>query len=173
MGLVTLTPVNPNDEITAASVNSQPAAIAAVVNGQIDDTNISSVSGSKIANGTVTPAKTSFMTKTTDANGWTVYDYGNWKEYRKRFTFNQSIGGLAVLTVAPANGTGGTNLPTGLSTIGTNFTDYAYTVASGAGSLVLVLEGTTSATAINFTVSTSDGVVRSLSGFIDVTMVTP
>ena len=29
--------------------------------------------------------------KTTDANGWTVYDYGAWKEYEKRVAVNQSI----------------------------------------------------------------------------------
>lgn len=54
MTLVTLSPANPGDELTDDLINSQPEAIAAVVNGNIDDTNISSVSGSKIAGSTVT-----------------------------------------------------------------------------------------------------------------------
>ena len=57
MTLVTLEPVNPDEEITADSANRQPAAIAQVVNGNLDDTNISSVSGTKVANGTLTDVK--------------------------------------------------------------------------------------------------------------------
>jgi len=53
MSLVTVPQANPNDEITAESVNAGSNAIAAVVNGQLDDTNIASVSGTKVAAGTV------------------------------------------------------------------------------------------------------------------------
>lgn len=53
MSLVTVPQVNPNDEITALSVNQGSNAIAAVVNGNIDDTNISTVSGTKITGGTL------------------------------------------------------------------------------------------------------------------------
>lgn len=57
--------------------------------------------------------------KTVDANGWTVYDYGSFKQYKKR--------GTTTVTVAAAGWTsaysvGGT-LPVGMSTIGTNFVD--------------------------------------------------
>jgi len=54
MTLVIVPQSNPNDEVTAISVNQGSNAIAAVVNGQLDDTNISSISGSKIANETIT-----------------------------------------------------------------------------------------------------------------------
>ena len=53
MSLVVVPQVNPNDEVTALSVNQGPNAIAAVVNGNIDDTNVSTLSGTKITAGTV------------------------------------------------------------------------------------------------------------------------
>ena len=53
MTLVTVPQVNPNDEVTALSVNQGPNAIAAVLNGNIDDTNVSTISGSKITTGTL------------------------------------------------------------------------------------------------------------------------
>ena len=58
MSTVTVPQVNPNDEITALSVNQGPNAIAAVLNGNIDDANISTISGSKVTAGTL-PASAS------------------------------------------------------------------------------------------------------------------
>ena len=58
MSTVTVPQVNPNDEVTALSVNQGPNAIAAVVNGNIDDANVSTLSGSKITSGTL-PASAS------------------------------------------------------------------------------------------------------------------
>jgi len=51
MTLVTVPQVNPNDEVTALSVNQGANAVAAVVNGNLDDSNISTVSGTKITAG--------------------------------------------------------------------------------------------------------------------------
>jgi len=56
MTLVTPTSVNPNDDINDSSVNTPVNQLAAVINGNIDDTNISSVSGSKISGGTIATA---------------------------------------------------------------------------------------------------------------------
>lgn len=53
MSTVTVPQVNQNDEVTALSVNQGPNALAAVVNGQIDDANVSTLSGSKISSGTL------------------------------------------------------------------------------------------------------------------------
>jgi len=53
MTLVTVPQVNPNDEVTALSVNQGANAVAAVVNGNLDDSNISTLSGSKITGGTI------------------------------------------------------------------------------------------------------------------------
>lgn len=63
MSLVSVPQVNPNDEVTAASVNGGPNAIATVVNGNLDDTNVASLSGTKLSAGTV-PASA----MTADAN---------------------------------------------------------------------------------------------------------
>lgn len=63
MTLVNVPQVNPNDEVTADSVNKGANAVAAVVNGNIDDTNVSGLSGTKLAAGTV-PASA----MTADAN---------------------------------------------------------------------------------------------------------
>jgi len=53
MPTVTVPQVNPNDEVTALSVNQGPNALASVVNGQLDDANINTISGSKISAGTL------------------------------------------------------------------------------------------------------------------------
>lgn len=53
MTLVSPSQVNPNDEITAASVNTPNNQLAAVINGNLDDTNIASLSGTKLNAGTV------------------------------------------------------------------------------------------------------------------------
>ena len=57
MSIVNPTQVPPSSEITSSSVNTPVNELAAVINGQIDDTNISGVSGSKLSNGSVTTAK--------------------------------------------------------------------------------------------------------------------
>lgn len=44
---------SPGSEANASDISTPVNQIAAVINGDIDDTNISSISGSKIANGTV------------------------------------------------------------------------------------------------------------------------
>lgn len=53
MTLVSPQQVNPNDLITADSVNIPVNQLSTVINGQIDNTNISSLSGTKISAGTL------------------------------------------------------------------------------------------------------------------------
>jgi len=59
MGFVTPTQVNPNDDVNNTSVNIPINQLAAVINGQIDSTNLASASvdTSKIADGSVTNSK--------------------------------------------------------------------------------------------------------------------
>ena len=57
--------------------------------------------------------------KTVDANGWTIYDYGSFKQYRKRGTTTVTVAANAWTSVYNLGG----NLPVGMSTIGTNFVD--------------------------------------------------
>ena len=55
------------------------------------------------------------FSKTTDANGWTIYDYGAWKKYCKKGQGSDTIGAGAWKWLADIN------LPVGISTISTNF----------------------------------------------------
>ncbi|WP_127886393.1 hypothetical protein [Rathayibacter festucae] len=50
--------------------------------------------------------------RTVDANGWTVFDNGTWKEYEKKFT-GGSVGGSGSGSIA--NVIPGLNFPTGVS----------------------------------------------------------
>lgn len=53
MSTVIVPQTNPNDEVTALSVNQGANAIAAVLNGNVDDANVSALSGNKISAGTL------------------------------------------------------------------------------------------------------------------------
>lgn len=131
MGLVSLTPANPNDELTADLINSQPAAIAAVVNGQLDDTNIASVSGSKVANDSIAGSKISTykvvrMDDTTTSNensariltGWGVITPGAVNVASEVITFGTAFTNKPVVTLtyggdaasATTYGSGGPNI---------------------------------------------------------------
>lgn len=105
--------------------------------------------------------------KTTDANGWTVYDYGAWKEYRKRVTYSQALtaGGAAYITVSSST------LPSGMSTLGTNFFNYSVVSAGASGNLNFFAEMLTSATSAVF-VAKADASLT-YSGFIDMVITTP
>lgn len=105
--------------------------------------------------------------KTTDSNGWTIYDYGTWKEYRKRVTFSQTIAGGVGLSISS------NVLPTAISSIGTNFLSYSYTVTGNAFDLNIVFEGSTANTVLGLTASSVDTVSRAYTGFIDFILITP
>ena len=111
----------------------------------------------------VTQAELS-LSKTVDANGWTIYDYGTFKQYKKRITFAQTIGGAVALS------TSSSNLPTGFSTITGYFFDYKHTVVGQAFDLSIVAEMGTAATALNWTTRTISGGNIAYNGFIDVTL---
>ena len=92
----------------------------------------------------------SVFSKTTDANGWTVYSYANKNiEYTKTFTIpSQSIStGGQILTLT------GNNLPAGMSSIGDGFIHYSLMFAAGSPFIVSNLDGDTTATSIKIGVS--------------------
>ena len=88
MTLLNITDVQDDTAADANDLNSRFTQVSQVVNGNIDAQNISdsAVTQSKLASGAVTVSKLG-LTKTQDANGWTVYDFGAWKEYRKKVTY--------------------------------------------------------------------------------------
>jgi hypothetical protein len=99
--------------------------------------------------------------KSTDANGWTVYNYGTHKQYGKRVTFSQAISTAAALTISSDN------LPIGVDTLGAVYTQYSYIVAGSAFNLSLVMQETTSGTSITFAVCSIDGNSNTYTGYID------
>ena len=66
MSTVSVTQINPDDEITAAGANLPHNQLASVINGNLDDANISSLSGTKILGGTL--PSSAFDSAT--LNGW-------------------------------------------------------------------------------------------------------
>ena len=92
-------PVDPNAAAIQASVGAGnpytilgrvrvPAGQTSITNTLIDDLRVliyakaNSVPTSALQDGSVTPAKSGF-TKSTDANGWVVFDYGTFKKYMR------------------------------------------------------------------------------------------
>lgn len=106
MALVNPTQVDPNTEANASDVNTPINQLADQINGNIEAVNL--------ASGSVTKDKLS-LPKTVDSNGWTVYDYGSWKEYSHIWTglSGSLAAGIAinvVSNVALPSGIGATEL---------------------------------------------------------------
>ena len=109
--------------------------------------NIESLSsGVGIGNSTITTPKLN-ISKTVDTNGWTVYDFGNWKEYIKVQNFSTTLtaGQIAVVTIASST------LPTGMATIGASKVTNSLILDSFAYYFQGGLEMTTASTALRMT----------------------
>ena len=90
------------------------------------------------------------FTRTVDANGWTVYDYGTFKQYRKRGSISFSIGASAW--------TSGYNigaLPVGMSTIGSNFVEGS--AAGGDAAITVSIYSISTSTTIGIMISNQYG----------------
>ncbi len=109
------------------------------------------------------------LSKTVDANGWTVYDYGAWKEYRKRvtFTFNLSAGGIQSIALSS------NSLPSGMSTIGTNFISATAALNGNAYAMGWNFEMVSGANTVNITVINNAGGTVNNTGWFDVTITSP
>lgn len=105
-------------------------------------------------------------TKYVDANGYTVYEEGTFRRYRKRLTFSQTIAGLAVLAVSS------NLLPEGMPNIGAAFMGYSFQAQSNAGVLQIVWEGSTGSTALQFTAASTDASSRGYTGILDMEFTT-
>lgn len=166
--------VQSGDVILASDHNEQGSRIAAVLNGGIDSANIAdkAVTLAKINGGAIAGVLTTDATggvtvgsKTTDANGWTVYNYGAWKKYTKRVTFSQSVaaGGTGQLLTVSSN-----NLPSGMSTLGTNSIQARPVFSGDAGLHTVNPEMTSASTTLSFTIRNAHTSTLTAAGFIDV-----
>lgn len=106
------------------------------------------------------------ISKTTDANGWTVYNYGTWKEYRKRVTFSQAFTAGSLVAVSLSS----TNLPSGMSTLSTNFLSATIVPSGFAGDFKAYPEMSSSSASLSVTANPQ--VTRTYSGLIDFQIVT-
>lgn len=107
------------------------------------------------------------LTRTTDANGWQVSDYGAWRQYRKRFSYATGSISSGAAYQYVTNGA----LPVGISSIGTRTLSTGF-VASGAAfnnakSEVGLLPAVT---AINLFVLNTDTTTRNWTGYMDITI---
>lgn len=151
-----------NPTLNTNTISEFTAAAGVTIDGVLlKDANMN---GSYLTAASVTTAKMN-LSKTTDANGWTKYDYGNWQEYRKRVTFSQTITGLATLTVSS------NTLPVGMARFGTNYFKYSIVANTNAARLVVVQEGTSASTLLNFTCCTVDNISTAFIGYIDMLIV--
>lgn len=106
-------------------------------------------------------------TKRTDANGWTEFNCGKYREYRKRVTFSQSIGGLVALA------TSSSNLPYGMGSFSQAHMNYSFVAGGQAGILQIVQEGSSGSSSLNWTTARTDGAAAStFTGYIDVLITT-
>lgn len=105
--------------------------------------------------------------KSTDANSWTVYDWGSFKEYRKRVTYSQAFtsGTPTSLTLSS------TNLPTGMSTLSTNYIGMSLVQNGNAWDMQVNLEMTSASASLVISVLCSSTATRT--GFVDVVIMSP
>lgn len=97
MSLVSLTLPNDGETIDASDVNVPFNAIASVINGQIDDTNINNVSGTKINPGTLPYSALNSAAQTMLSQSWftlpsvpTSITYNGQRSYDMTFSSDQS-----------------------------------------------------------------------------------
>jgi hypothetical protein len=100
MTYVTPTLPSPGDTADASDISTPIQQIVAVINGNLDDSNISGLSGSKLANGTTLLAKinggTTAGTLQTDASGNVTVAPGVWQSWTPTCT-NLTVGAGGVV----------------------------------------------------------------------------
>lgn len=166
-------PVRPTNGAVNTAVSNNPwidladirvnAGVTQITNANITRTAIPI--SATLAPGSITPDKLK-LTPTTDANGWKVYNYGEFKKYTKRVTFSQVItaGSAAFITISS------TNLPAGIAALGTNTIKAQPIISPGAGDIIVVPQMTTASTSL--AVVGKSTVTTTYTGFIDVELTT-
>jgi len=165
MGIISITPIEDNTPASANSINEPIGKIVAELNGNIDTANLknSGVTRDKLAANSVTSDKLNF-TKTIDDNGWTVYDYGTWKQYCKKGQVSVSVG-AKLFNIAGDTG----NLPVGLTTVGDSHVSGIFGTASAAITGTIFAAPTSNK--VQFIVSNQYTETISILGYWDITIV--
>lgn len=156
----------PFDILTAEELSQMNANIEALSNGT--GLNPGSITSDTLAESAV-KNKNMALTTTTDANNWTVYDYGEYKEYRKRIAFSQSVG--AGGTGANLSISGNNNLPSGMGILGTNFFSSTALLAGDAGLATIRPQMTSSSSTLVFVIRNAHTAALTFAGLMDVSIV--
>jgi hypothetical protein len=109
------------------------------------------------------------LSSTTDANGWKVRDYGNWKYYTKRITYTTS----SLAQLSPTNATlSSSNLPVGVTNLSNSIFTFSYfETANTPGFFHLVLNITpSSSTSLVFQATNLRASAQTYGGTIDMTI---
>jgi len=107
--------------------------------------------------------------KTTDANGWTVYDFGTWKRYSKRMAFSQTVTASSIAVLSPTTN----NFPVGVSTIGTKEVLYQKHLSVGFGAdceIAIENLNTGSSSSFSWSIRNNAAVSRAFSGSIEISI---
>ena len=101
----------------------------------------------------------------TDANGWKIRYQGSRAIYGKKVTYSQAIGGTGGNINA---GMSSTNMPVGMSTLGTNFFSVQYMINGNSFGFTANPEMTSASSSLNFTGRSNDGTGRTYTGYFDI-----
>lgn len=109
----------------------------------------------------VAPKSAGKQNKVTDANGWTVYDYGTLRQYRKKGSWVASIGANSWALQGDT-----TNLPVGISTIGTRFVEGS--ASSSDSAIGTAIHSTSASTVVQFQIGNQAGATVNYTGYYSV-----
>lgn len=156
----------PFDILTADEMNDLVDNIESLATGSgIGD---GAIGTSDLADDAVTSAKLDVV-PTTDANGWSIRDYGTSKIATKRITFNQSVNAGSGTSMSSISSN---NLPSGMTNITNARMSYNVSYTNGdAYNTVLNAEMATNASVLNFTAIKILGGTGTKTGFIDIVLV--
>lgn len=141
--------------------------LAAIMN---DDGSLknNAVTTASIAASAVTSAKLA-PSRTTDANGWTVYDMGTWKRYTKRVTFSATVTASSIAALTPSS----SDFPVGITNIGNHELSYSHTLSVGFGAdceVAIESLNTGSSTSFTWSIRNNSSSSRTFTGFIEISI---
>lgn len=146
-------PALASNHVRVAKVVTNGSAITSVVQSHVDS-----------LGNLIYPEK--IGTKRTDANGWTVYNMGSYREYRKTVTWSQAFTSGSLVSLSLSSN----NLPVGMSSLGTTVMATAHWGNGNSGDVLVVPEMNTGSTGLSYVAKTTG--TATYSGRIHITLTT-
>jgi len=164
MTLLNITDVQDDTAADANDLNIRFTQVSQVVNGNIDAQNLldSAVTSGKLASSSVTSTKLA-PGVTQDANGWTVFDMGTFKMYKKKVTTTLSgFNGPAFVTALSSP------LPVGIANYNAMLGFDATFTYNSSGSIRFTEESFGTDTSINVVGTTTSSTSSSVTAYYSV-----